>query len=123
MKKLCLPLLRSRIKVSIIAEILGTPTENLVVLVGRYLFETRKDPSWCDWFCVILANIGPRGERGKVKKSGYGSGKQTLRFKAGGAAVVEVTDDSVDKAVAGINNVLENFLGISDTELGGSAFC
>lgn len=64
-----------------------------------------------------FCNIGPRGERGKSKKSGYGSGKQTLRFKAGGAAVVEIVDDSVDKAVTGINNVLENYLGISDSDL------
>jgi len=70
------------------------------------------------YFCLPIANIGPRGERGKSKKTEYGSGKQTLRFKAGGPAVVEVVNDSVEKAVAGINNVLENFLGISDTELG-----
>lgn len=54
----------------------------------------------------------------KGKKMNYGSGKETLRFKANGEAVVEEIDDKREKAVEGINVVLENFLGINDSELG-----
>lgn len=101
---------------------------NNVNLVGKRHFEVAKfikDLPMDSNFTIRLisplqagfSNIGPRSERGMSKKSGYGSGKQTLRFKADGPAIVEITSDSVDKAVTGINNVLENFLGISDTEL------
>ncbi|EEB10531.1 PDZ domain-containing protein GIPC1, putative [Pediculus humanus corporis] len=66
-------------------------------------------------------NIGPREDKGRGRKSNYGSGKETLRFKAGGAAVVEVVDDSIkyQKAVDGINELLESYLGINDSELAG----
>lgn len=35
-----------------------------------------------------FANIGPRGDIKKGKKSGYGTGKETLRFKADGSAQI-----------------------------------
>lgn len=66
-----------------------------------------------------FGNIGPRGDLKKGKKSGYGSGKETLRFKADGSAqiVENVIDDVATIAVGKINTILENFMGIYDTEL------
>lgn len=41
--------------------------------------------------------IGPRnGPKGSAKKGGYGSGKETLRFKANGNATIE---DVVNKSM------------------------
>ena len=37
----------------------------------------------------LAANIGPRSDPRAGSKKGYGSGKQTLRFKANGQAEVE----------------------------------
>lgn len=42
-----------------------------------------------------FGNIGPRGDLKKGKKSGYGSGKETLRFKADGSAQVVQTIVSI----------------------------
>ncbi|XP_015180252.1 PREDICTED: PDZ domain-containing protein GIPC3 [Polistes dominula] len=66
-----------------------------------------------------FGSIGPRGDLKKGKKSGYGTGKETLRFKADGSAqIVEYVIDDVAKiAVGKINTILENFMGIYDTEL------
>lgn len=66
-----------------------------------------------------FGNIGPRGDLKKGKKSGYGSGKETLRFKADGSAQIieNVIDDIATIAVGKINTILENFMGIYDTEL------
>ncbi|XP_047343793.1 PDZ domain-containing protein GIPC3 [Vespa velutina] len=66
-----------------------------------------------------FGNIGPRGDLKKGKKSGYGSGKETLRFKADGSAQVvqTVVDDIATIAIEKINTILENFMGIYDTEL------
>ena len=58
----------------------------------------------------------PGGTGGK--KQGYGSGKQTLRFKANGPAKVEEVDDARTLAEEKINELLENFLGINDADLG-----
>jgi len=63
-----------------------------------------------------FANIGPRSDPRSAKK-GYGSGKQTLRFRSNGAAEVEEVDESVTGAIEKINGLLENFLGINDNEL------
>lgn len=88
--------------------------------VAKYLKDIPKGTTFTIRLVAPLqagfSNIGPR-ERGKGKKANYGSGKETLRFKAGGQAVVEVFDDVVEKAVDGINTVLESFLGINDSEL------
>jgi hypothetical protein len=44
-----------------------------------------------------------------------GTGKQTMRMKSG---KVEEKDDVVDVAISKINNLLESFMGIHDSELG-----
>nr|XP_034185357.1 PDZ domain-containing protein GIPC3 [Osmia lignaria] len=65
-----------------------------------------------------FAGIGPRGELKKGKKSGYGSGKETLRFKADGSAqIIEKVDDTASIGIQKINVILESFMGIYDTEL------
>lgn len=66
-----------------------------------------------------FANIGPRGDFKKGKRPGYGSGKETLRFKADGSAQIvdNVVDDIADVAIGKINMILESFMGIYDTEL------
>ena len=70
-----------------------------------------------DEFSPFLANIGPRNGGGGMKKSGYGSGRQTLRFKSNGEAKVEDVDEVRTIAEERINQLLENFLGINDEEL------
>ena len=64
----------------------------------------------------LSANIGPRSGGGGGKKS-LGSGRQTLRFKANGSAKVEEVDDARTLAEEKINELLEGFLGINDSEL------
>jgi hypothetical protein len=54
---------------------------------------------------------------GSGKKSSYGTGKETLRLRSKGPASVEMADDVVDIATDKINNLLESFMGINDTEL------
>lgn len=85
--------------------------------------------------------IGPRnGARGSNKK-GYGSGKETLRFKANGNAAIEDEvisrgiqmqlrqiliastlrklqhDESTQVGIDSINVLLDSFMGINDSEL------
>ena len=95
----------------------------------------------CDMFSSILsgnllppANIGPRSGPGAGKKQGYGTGKQTLRLKSNGTGQVEEVSPSVwlllllalflqvdsvrTIAEENINELLENFMGINDAELG-----
>jgi len=50
-------------------------------------------------------------------KKGYGTGKQTLRLKSNGTAAVEEVDNLRTKAEESINTLLENYMGINDTEL------
>jgi len=64
-----------------------------------------------------FANIGPRSGPGAGKKASYGSGKQTLRLKSNGTAAVEEVDSVRTTAEENINELLENFMGINDTEL------
>lgn len=64
-----------------------------------------------------FANIGPRSGPGSGKKASYGSGKQTLRLRANGPAEVGEVDDVRSRAEENINNLLENFMGINDSEL------
>lgn len=65
-----------------------------------------------------FANIAPRGDGKKGKKSGYGTGKETLRFKADGSAqIIEKVDDAATIGIDKINVILESFMGIYDTEL------
>ncbi|KAH0549234.1 PDZ domain-containing protein GIPC3 isoform X1 [Cotesia glomerata] len=64
-----------------------------------------------------FGSIGPRGDIKKNKKSGFGSGKETLRFKADGSTQIQQVDDSSTIGVEKINNILESFMGINDNEL------
>nr|ACO15261.1 PDZ domain-containing protein GIPC1 [Caligus clemensi] len=63
-----------------------------------------------------FSNAGPKSSNGSSKK-GYGTGKQTLRFKSNGSAQVEEIDDARTLAEEKINEVLEVFMGINDLEL------
>lgn len=64
-------------------------------------------------FSSIAPKSAPRG----VKKGSYGTGKETLRFKANGKAAIEEQNDEMDAGVEKINAILESFLGINDTDL------
>ena len=67
---------------------------------------------------AILDNISPRKSGAWINPQIFGSGKQTLRFKANGPAKVEEVDDARTLAEEKINELLENFLGINDADLG-----
>lgn len=61
--------------------------------------------------------IGPRSGS-KSSKKGYGSGKETLRFKANGdAAIEDKHDEATETAIDAINTLLDSFMGINDAEL------
>lgn len=102
---------------------------NLTSLVGRRHFEVArmlKDIPKGSTFTLRLiepqkngfGSIGPRGDPRKGKKVGFGSGKETLRFKADGSTqIIEQIDDAAALGVEKINTILESFMGISDTEL------
>nr|CAH7761376.1 unnamed protein product [Callosobruchus chinensis] len=60
--------------------------------------------------------IQPKTNRGTGKKA-YGSGKETLRFKAGGQIEIEQQDDALEAGIEKINSILESFMGINDSEL------
>ncbi|XP_043269939.1 PDZ domain-containing protein GIPC3 isoform X2 [Venturia canescens] len=67
-----------------------------------------------------FGSIGPRSDIKKGKKSvSYGTGKETLRFKADGSAQIEKVSDNNAAAIGidKINLILENFMGINDNEL------
>ncbi|XP_015601623.1 PDZ domain-containing protein GIPC3 [Cephus cinctus] len=65
-----------------------------------------------------FGSIGPRSDPRKGKKQAYGSGKETLRFKADGSAQIEkVSDDAATVGIEKINSILESFMGINDNEL------
>ncbi|EAT35160.1 AAEL012658-PA [Aedes aegypti] len=62
--------------------------------------------------------IAPRKGGAKQSKPGYGSGKETLRFKANGnAAIEDEHDDATQCGIDAINTLLDSFMGINDTEL------
>lgn len=93
--------------------------------VAKMLKEIPKDATFVMRLVQPLkagfANIGPRTDpRASGRKNmsmNYGSGKQTLRFKSNGKAEVEEMDDCAAIATESINSLLENFLGINDSEL------
>lgn len=66
-----------------------------------------------------FSGIGPRQQpKGQSGKGGYGSGKETLRFKANGNAEIEsIFDDSKQEGIDAINALLDSFMGINDAEL------
>ncbi|XP_044742540.1 PDZ domain-containing protein GIPC3 [Chrysoperla carnea] len=64
-----------------------------------------------------FGSIGPRGDPRLKHKKGFGTGKQTLRFKANGSAEIEQKDDKMDIGIEKINLLLESFMGINDSDL------
>lgn len=62
-------------------------------------------------------NLAPRGAQGGSGNVSAGGGKKTVRMKKDGTAVVEEVSDAVEKVVAKIDDMLENFVGIRDSEL------
>ena len=83
------------------------------------IVKSLKDIKYVRYLCyLIAANIGPRNSGAGGKKQGYGTGRQTLRFQKNGQAKVEEVDDTRTLAEEKINQLLENFLGINDADLG-----
>ncbi|GFG30132.1 hypothetical protein Cfor_09530 [Coptotermes formosanus] len=64
-----------------------------------------------------FTHVGPKSDPRKGKKANYGSGKETLRFKANGEAQIEQATDEQQVAIEKINNLLESFMGINDSDL------
>ncbi|XP_021957435.1 PDZ domain-containing protein GIPC3 isoform X2 [Folsomia candida] len=65
-----------------------------------------------------FSNIGPKSTKNGIKSKSYGSGKETLRFKSNGTASIEqAPDDYTQEAINQINKLLENFMGINDSDL------
>lgn len=64
-----------------------------------------------------FSNIGPRSGP-RQGKGTFGSGKETLRLRGNGnAQIEEMPDPSMQLAIDHINGLLENFMGINDSEL------
>ncbi|CRL07125.1 CLUMA_CG020121, isoform B [Clunio marinus] len=61
--------------------------------------------------------IAPRSTK-LINKKSYGTGKETLRFKANGnAAIEDEHDDNTQLGIEAINVLLDSFFGINDNEL------
>ncbi|SPP75227.1 PDZ domain-containing protein GIPC3 [Drosophila guanche] len=102
-------------------------------MVGKRHYEVArmlKDIPTGDTFTLRLVEpvrsgfqgIGPRSQSRATGSAGggrnYGSGKETLRFKANGNAQIEPQfDEATVAGIDAINNLLESFMGINDTEL------
>ena len=87
--------------------------------LNRVIVKSLKNIKYVRYLCyLIAANIGPRNSGAGGKKQGYGTGRQTLRFQKNGQAKVEEVDDTRTLAEEKINQLLENFLGINDADLG-----
>lgn len=63
------------------------------------------------------AALAPRGAQGGSGNVAAGGGKKTMRMKKDGTAVIEEIDDAVTKMVSKIDDMLEQFVGIRDSEL------
>jgi len=63
------------------------------------------------------AALAPRGAQGGSGNVAAGGGKKTMRMKKDGTAVIEEIDDAVTKMVTKIDDMLEQFVGIRDSEL------
>uniref|UniRef100_T1I230 PDZ domain-containing protein n=3 Tax=Rhodnius TaxID=13248 RepID=T1I230_RHOPR len=98
-------------------------------LVGRRHFEVAKmlkDIPVGTTFTLRLigpmkagfANVDARSSHRNKSKKGYGSGKETLRFKANGQTqIVEEPNKEMQLGLESINRLLDNYLGINDNEL------
>uniref|UniRef100_A0A224XSQ1 Putative rgs-gaip n=1 Tax=Panstrongylus lignarius TaxID=156445 RepID=A0A224XSQ1_9HEMI len=98
-------------------------------LVGRRHFEVAKmlkDIPVGTTFTLRLigpmkagfANVDARSSHRNKSKKGYGSGKETLRFKANGQTqIVEEPNMEMQLGLESINRLLDNYLGINDNEL------
>ena len=62
------------------------------------------------------ANIAPAGN--KTGSKNMKNGMQTLRIRNNEPVVVEEVNDSKVRATEKINELLENFMGINDSDLG-----
>uniref|UniRef100_A0A1B6EAC6 PDZ domain-containing protein n=1 Tax=Clastoptera arizonana TaxID=38151 RepID=A0A1B6EAC6_9HEMI len=99
------------------------------VLVGRRHYEVAKllkeIPKGTTFTIRLIeplkagfSNIDSRGSGRKGKKPGLGTGKGTLRFKANGKAQIqEMPSGAMQIGIDRINQLLEGFMGINDTEL------
>ncbi|XP_067006708.1 PDZ domain-containing protein GIPC3 [Anabrus simplex] len=89
--------------------------------VAKMLKEIPKDTTFTIRLVEPLKdgfNIGPKGDGRKTKKANYGSGKETLRFRANGnAQIEEQPDESMQRGIDNINKLLDSFMGINDSEL------
>lgn len=63
------------------------------------------------------AALAPRGAQGGSGNVAAGGGKKTMRMKKDGTAVIEEIDDAVTKMCSKIDDMLEQFVGIRDSEL------
>ncbi|ALC42468.1 kermit [Drosophila busckii] len=106
---------------------------NGINMVGKRHYEVArmlKDIATGDTFTLRLVEpvrggfqgIGPRSQSRASSSAtagrNFGSGKETLRFKANGNAQIEPKfDEATVAGVEAINNLLESFMGINDTEL------
>ncbi|CAG9807890.1 unnamed protein product [Chironomus riparius] len=62
--------------------------------------------------------IAPRSAGKQGSKKGFGTGKETLRFKANGNVSIEDEhDDATQAGIDAINILLDQFFGINDSEL------
>lgn len=64
-----------------------------------------------------MQEIAPRGAIGGSGNVAAGAGKKTLRMKKDGSAEVVDVDDAVTKMVSKVDDMLESFVGIRDSEL------
>jgi len=68
------------------------------------------------------AALAPRGNQGGSGNVAAGGGKKTMRMKKDGTAVIEEVNDEVAKMVTKIDDMLEQFVGIRDSELSATIF-
>jgi hypothetical protein len=68
------------------------------------------------------SNLAPRAAQGGSGNVGAGGGKKTLRMKKDGTAVVEEVNDDVEKVVGKIDDLLDQYIGIKDSDLSHSIY-
>jgi hypothetical protein len=65
-----------------------SPYIYMYMYVCIYIYMVNKDSPGLN-LCLLLVNVGPKGDSRKGKKASYGTGKETLRFRANGEAQIE----------------------------------